>query len=241
MSEVSSTFALIAGLLTFFSACLIPIIPVYLAYLSGITVSSLSDKAALDSRQARFARRRVFLNSLYFVLGFSIIFILLGMAATFLGQFFIQKRFILQKFSGIFIILLGFYLLGLLKIPWLYREFKFNKKHTAKLHWLNSLLFGMAFGFSWTPCVGPILASILFLASLSQTMWEGAYLLALFSLGLAIPFLIISLTFGYTLKILPKINRHLRKIQIITGLLIIGMGVLLILGKWEGLLAYFIK
>lgn len=139
-------------------------------------------------------------------------------------------------------ILFGLYITGIVKASWFYREAKITvKKNLTGFNSLNSFLIGAAFAFGWTPCIGPILASILFLASLTQTMWQGVYLLALFSLGLAIPFLLIGATLDYSFKFLIKFSRHLRKMQLITGALVIAMGVLLLLGEWENLLAYFIR
>jgi len=237
MPTIYVSFAVAAGLLAFFSACLIPIIPAYIAYISGVSLEQLKSGDGLTT-----IRRRVFLSSLFFVLGFSLIFVIMGASASLLGKFFISNRATLQKMSGLLMILFGLYLAGLVKIPWLYRETKIKvKKNLTPFNFLNSFLIGAAFAFGWTPCIGPILASILFLASISQTMWQGVYLLSLFSFGLAIPFLIIGATLNYGFKFLAKHSRYLGKIQLSTGIIVAAMGVLLLLGEWENLLAYFIR
>lgn len=237
MPTINASFAVAAGLLAFFSACLIPIIPTYLAYISGVSLAQIKSGNGLAA-----TRQRVFLSCLFFVFGFSLIFVIMGASASWLGKFFIGNRVILQKLSGILMILAGLYIAGIVKIYWFYREAKITvKKNLTSFNLLNSFLIGAALAFGWTPCIGPILASILFLASLSQTMWQGVYLLALFSLGLALPFLLIGATLDYGFKFLIKFSRHLRKMQLITGALVIVMGALLLLGEWENLLAYFIR
>lgn len=231
MPDLEPIFAITAGVLTFFSSCLIPIVPSYLAYITGINLSDLANQEDNFTKKYRQIHWQVFFSSLYFVLGFSVIFILLGITASTLGQFLVAKRYILEKVGGVFVVLLGLYLVGQSKIPWFYRSAKFRVKKISQFNSLNSFLVGTAFGFAWVPCFSPILASILILASISATMWQGTYLLILFSLGVAIPFLLIGLLLSYSLKILPKISRYLKTIQLITGLLIITTGILILIGK----------
>ncbi|MBI2607859.1 MAG: sulfite exporter TauE/SafE family protein [Candidatus Doudnabacteria bacterium] len=216
--------AFIAGILTFLAPCTLPLVPGYLGFISGSSLEDLKDPA-----KAKRVRWSIFLNGLLFIIGFSIIFILLGTLAGFAGQIIAPYRLWLTKLGGVFVIIFGLFMLNILKLPFLASETQFK---TPKLFQrgrpTNSLILGSAFGFGWTPCVGPILASVLLLASTTTTALQGAFLLLIFSLGLAIPFLAIALGIGSAAKYIGKITRYLNAVSIIGGVFLIFLGVLLL-------------
>jgi cytochrome c-type biogenesis protein len=219
--EVNLLIAFGAGLASFFSPCILPLIPTYITYLSGVSLNEVKSDSGINE-----IKMKLYLNSIMFIMGFSLIFILLGMSATFFGRFLLQNQPIVRKISGIIVVIFGLHMAGLIKIPLFYREKKVNyqpKKVTA----LNSFLLGMAFSAGWTPCIGPILSSILIYASSSQTVWLGGGLLAVYSLGMAIPFLLTTLFISYISKYLSKLNKHLNKISIVSGTLLVIMGILI--------------
>lgn len=210
-----------AGLASFFSPCVLPLIPTYITYLSGVSITKVKSEQGLNQ-----VRKKLYLNSIMFILGFSFVFILLGMSATFIGKFMLQNQSIIRKISGIIVIIFGLHMTGLIKIPLFYREKKVNYQ-PKKMTVINSLLLGMAFSAGWTPCIGPILSSILIYAGSSQTVWLGGLFLAVYSLGMAIPFLLTTIFISYISKHLNKLNAHLNKISIISGSLLIIMGILI--------------
>ncbi|SDC53692.1 MULTISPECIES: cytochrome c biogenesis CcdA family protein [unclassified Candidatus Frackibacter] len=221
--EVNLFIAFSAGLISFLSPCVLPLIPTYITYLSGASIEEMKkDKRKRKSK----IKKKLFLNSIMFIFGFSIIFILLGMSATFLGRFMLQNQPIIRKISGIIVIIFGLHMTGLIKIPFFYRQKKVNYQ-PKKVTPINSLLLGMAFSAGWTPCIGPILSSILIYASSSQTVWLGGGLLGIYALGLAIPFLITTLFISYLSQYLRRLNKHLNKVSIVSGVLLIIMGILI--------------
>ena len=226
--------AFIAGLLTFLAPCTLPLVPAYLGFFSGVSLDELK-----DSGRALAARRKIFLNGLAFVVGFSVIFIVFGTLAGFAGAALVPYRIWLSRIGGVFVIIFGLFMLGLLKIPLLGREARLHiPAILIKGRPANSLALGAAFGFGWTPCVGPILGSILLLASTSATALSGALLLAVFSLGLAMPFLAIALGIGSASRYLERFSRFLNIISIIGGLFLIGLGLLLLTNNFSLLISY---
>lgn len=191
-----------------------------------------------DPAKAKLARRKIFLNGLFFIVGFSAIFISLGGLAGFVGQTLFLYRAWLARIGGVFVIIFGLFMLNIVKIPFLSKEFQikipaFFKRGNA----FNSFVLGSAFGLGWTPCVGPILGSILTLAAASATAVQGAALLAVFSLGLAAPFLAIALSVGSAAAYLKKAAKYLNIVSVIGGLFLIFLGILLLtnkLGIWVG-------
>jgi len=229
--------AFIAGLLTFIAPCTLPLVPGYLGFISGVSLEKLNDP--LKSKELR---RKIFLNGVLYVLGFSLVFIILGSLFGLGGAALVKYRVWLSRIGGVFVILFGIYMLGVFRIPFL--SFLNSEKQFPILKFvkpgkpLSSFIFGTAFAFGWTPCVGPILASILFLASTSATVAGGAFLLAVFSLGLAIPFLIIALSIGSASNYLNKISRYLRWVSVIGGIFLIFIGILLVTDKFAFWLSY---
>jgi len=230
--------AFVAGLITFIAPCTLPLVPAYLGFISGVSLDDLKDPQKLKK-----ARLKIFLNGLFFVIGFSSVFVILGTLIGFVGGVFLAPyRLWLTRIGGIFVIIFGLFMLNVLKIPFLARERKitppaiFNRGTP-----LNSLILGSAFGFGWTPCVGPILGAILLLASTTATAFKGAFLLLIFSLGLAVPFLIIALGIGWASKRLAKISKYLNIVSIIGGVFLILLGILLLTDNMALLISYGFK
>lgn len=227
--------AFIAGILTFLAPCTLPLVPGYLGFISGVSTNDLQDPT-----KAKIARRKIFLNGVLYVIGFSLIFIALGSLFGLGGAALVKYRLWFSRIGGIFVIFFGLFMIGILKLPFLNVE-----KHIVSVKALkpgnptSSLIFGAAFAFGWTPCVGPILGSILTLAASSATIGQGAFLLAVFSLGLAVPFLIIAASIGSASAYLAKINKYLNVISVIGGVFLVFLGVLLLTNKLGVWIAYF--
>ncbi|HRH27020.1 MAG TPA: cytochrome c biogenesis protein CcdA [Parcubacteria group bacterium] len=217
----------IAGLLTFLAPCTLPLVPAYLTFISGSSIRNISGNK-IDSN-----RSKVFMNGLFFVLGFSLVFILLGLFAGALGGLFMEGKVWLSRIGGILVIFFGFLMLEILPTPTFLSDKKLNlhidteKRGTYGF----SFLLGVIFGSGWTPCIGPILGSILVIASTSSTALSGALLLSVFSLGLGIPFLLIAIGVSKAEKIISKNIEKLWFVSKVGGLLLIILGFMLLTGK----------
>ena len=223
MGNINLITAFGAGLLSFISPCVLPIVPGYLSFISGVSIEEMQ-------KQTSSAVRRVFINSLFFVLGFSVVFIALGAGATFVSQFLYNYMHIISKFAGVFLVLLGIHFLGLYKIKFLNYEKRFHTS-SKKVGVIGSFLVGFAFAFGWTPCIGPILAGILAIAASEETVTRGIVLLSFYSAGLAIPFLLTAVAFNSFLSVSGKIKKHFRIVEIIGGVLLILIGILIFSGS----------
>ncbi|MBI4127744.1 MAG: sulfite exporter TauE/SafE family protein [Parcubacteria group bacterium] len=227
-----------AGILTFLAPCTLPLVPGYLGFISGASVKDLSDPGKVQR-----IRGKVFLNGLFYVIGFSLVFIVLGTLFGLGGAALIQYRVWLGRIGGIFVILFGLYMLNVFsRLPFLSflnseHQFRFGKALKPG-NPVSSLIFGSAFAFGWTPCVGPVLGSILLLASASTTVGQGALLLAVFSAGLAIPFLLIALGIGHATHYIQKMSKILHWTSIIGGIFLIFLGVLLVTDRFALWLSY---
>jgi cytochrome c-type biogenesis protein len=221
MGGVSWGAAFVAGLASFLSPCVLPLVPGYLSFVSGISVQGL------QTASRAVLLRRVVPNALAFIVGFTLVFITLGAAATVIGS---HLR-LLSQIAGIVIIIFGLHLLGVLRITSLYREHRAQVR-TKPAGLLGSMIVGIAFAFGWTPCVGPILAGILGLASTRETAGDGIGLLAVYSAGIGVPFLISALAVNAFMAGFARVRRALRVIEILSGLLLIAMGVLMLLHKF---------
>lgn len=231
--------AFIAGLLTFLAPCTLPLVPGYLGFISGVSLNELNNSAYSGS-----VRRKIFLNGLMYVVGFSFVFILLGSLFGLGGAGLIQYRILLSQIGGVFVIIFGLYMLRILNFSWLEnllgREHKLNiTRHLKPGHPTSSFIFGATFAFGWTPCIGPILGTVLLLASTSGTLAQGAILLAIFSAGLAIPFLIVALATGWASKHLSKINQYLHYVSVVGGVFLIIIGILLLTNSFAYFTGYF--
>ncbi len=222
--------AFTAGLLSFLSPCVLPLVPVYLASLVG---PELLDKKGSGLRLSTF------LHSLSFVLGFSLVFTSMGAIAGLTAFAINPSLALLNKISGSFLIAFGVFLLAALKIPWLNYEKRLSPSLGNTTGYFRSLIIGASFSLAWTACVGPILGGILAIALNTGTAWHGAYLLAIYSLGLGLPFLVIGLAFDSLSPVLRRIQRYTRIIQVIGGLLLIIIGILVLTNKilWFSTLA----
>ena len=218
-----------AGFLTFFSPCFLPLVPAYLIYITGLSID--------DIKKIRITT--VF-HSLSFILGFTIIFTLLGMAASIIGQLIYQYSDILRILGGFLIILFGLYLTGILKLSFLNIEKKItlSSKPTG---YLGSVLVGMVFALGWSPCVGPVLGGILVFASQADTVSQGMALLIAFSLGLGLPLFLVSLTVNYFLSLMKKLDRYLGAIHFALGLLLVIIGILLVTNNLQLIVNWFIQ
>lgn len=221
-TNVNFLIAFLAGLITFFASCLLPLVPTYLSYLSGIAFSK------------EIKRKEIFLNSFFFTIGFILVFVLLGATANATGTFFVQYRNIIQRIGGMFLVIMALFILEVIKPAFLFHEKKIHLPHRfEKYRKINSLLTGFTFGFAWSPCIGPVLGVILFWASQAKTLLAGTSLLFVYGIGLGIPFLIIGLFFE---KLAPKIShagKFGHRINILAGILILVTGLLLVFGKLD--------
>ncbi|MFC1903570.1 cytochrome c biogenesis CcdA family protein [Chloroflexota bacterium] len=219
MENISLIVAFSAGLLSFLSPCVVPLVPVYLASLVGPEI--------FTTRTAGI-RLPVFLHSLSFVVGFSLIFTTMGAIAGLTGFAINPSLALLNKISGGLLIGFGIFILAALKVPWLNFEKRLNPSLGSTTGYLRSFLIGATFSLAWTACVGPILGGILAIALNSATAWSGAYLLAIYSLGLGLPFLIIGVAFDSIAPLLKRVQRYSRWVYIFSGLLLIAIGILIL-------------
>ncbi|MDH3272696.1 MAG: cytochrome c biogenesis protein CcdA [Gemmatimonadota bacterium] len=221
-AEVGIAIAFTAGVFSFLSPCVLPLVPSYLTFVTGMSLEDL---------QQGVNRRATFIHSMLFVVGFSTIFILLGASASFLGQFLRQYEVWITRIGGFIIIVLGMHLAGIFRLAPLMRE---KRVHLADkpAGYLGTLGVGMAFGAGWTPCIGPILGAILTYGMTQDTMWAGVGLLSVYSLGLAVPFLIASLALDWFLQTFKRFRRWIPVVEKASGALLIVLGVLLITGQF---------
>ncbi|MCP4694009.1 MAG: cytochrome c biogenesis protein CcdA [Desulfobacterales bacterium] len=221
---VSYSLALMEGLLSFFSPCILPLIPAYFTFITGYSLEELT------SGQDAKIRGKVILSTLAYVSGFSFVFILLGASASFLGGLIYDYRDAIRLVGGVLIIALGVHLTGLIRIPGLEFEKRLQLKKKP-LHFMGTFLVGMAFAAGWSPCIGPMLGSILIIAGSQETIWEGMALLGVYSAGLAAPFLIISIFINFILAFLKKATRVLRYVNWVAGGLLVLLGILLLTNR----------
>jgi len=219
MEHISLLVAFGAGLLSFLSPCVLPLVPVYLASLAG---------PEIFEPEARRSRIPIFLHSLSLVIGFSIVFVFLGVSAGLLGFAIGPHLELVRNIAGGLLIAFGLFMLAALKIPWLNYEKRLSPSLGNTTGYLRSFLIGAIFPVAWIPCTGPLLGSILTLAGASETAWNGAYLLAIYSLGLGLPFLIIGAAFGSITPLIRRINRYSNWVYVISGVLLISVGVLIL-------------
>lgn len=218
--NISYIVAFVAGLLTYLSPCLLPLIPAFIAYITGISFSDIKDK---DKKKE--LRKKTVAHSLLFIAGFSLIFVLLGLTATLVGKVLFQYQKFIRIAGGILIMLFGLQLLGILRFDFLIKERKFSVASKGASY-IGSFLIGVTFAAAWTPCAGPILGSILVLAGTKANAIMGAKLLMVYSLGIAIPFFITALLVNSFLGIFSKFQRVIGIINIIGGVFLIVVGIL---------------
>jgi len=225
LQEVTYFAAFIAGLLSFLSPCILPLVPGYIAFISGISLEELKNQHNKNNQSTY----RVLIGALFFILGFSLVFTLLGASATFLGNFIQEYSVWFKRVGGIVIIIFGLYMLGVVNIPFLSYQKKINIDQNLSFHLvLTPFLIGFSFAFGWTPCIGPILAAILVYAGTQETVSMGIKLLLFYSAGLAIPFLFTALAVNQFYKWFEKIKKYFRIIELVGGLLLIILGIFII-------------
>ncbi len=210
-NSISYFSALLAGGLSFVSPCVLPLIPGYISFISGVSLEDLTDKEKAQQHLGRVA-----LNTVFFVIGFSLIFIALGASASFIGGWLFSNLEYFNKIGGVLIFLFGLHVAGVFKIRALNYEKRFHTT-SKKFGILGSVVIGMAFAFGWTPCIGPILGAILTMAASHDTVWEGVLLLSFYSAGLGIPFILTALLFNWLIGFFGFIKRHFRAVEIISG------------------------
>ncbi|WNF35833.1 cytochrome c biogenesis CcdA family protein [Bacillaceae bacterium IKA-2] len=215
--------AFTAGILSFTSACILPLIPSYLAVITGLSITELNDN--------RHHRKQILVRISMFILGLIIPLILLGLTASSIGSAALSYSQNFSRLFGFIVILFGLHLLGLLKFQFLNRQFRLDFLFKKKNSLWSVALMGLAFGFGWTPCIGPMLSSILIMAADSDTMWRGGRLLFVYGLGLGLPFLLIGILSTLGFQFLNVLKKYMRLISIFSGVLLIILGLLLITGN----------
>ena len=227
-----------AGILSFVSPCVLPLIPGYLSYISGLSLDEMRGTPAAGGAAVAVAvaappdaRRQVIFSSLAFILGFSLVFVALGASASFIGQFLMSRLTLLGRIAGAIVIIFGLHTMGVLRIEWLYQE---KRVQTTKrpAGFVGAVLVGSAFAFGWTPCLGPILAGILAVAATQDTVGHGIRLLAAYSLGLGVPFFAAALAINRFFAAFAKIRRHYRAIEVVSGGLLVAIGLLIFTNKF---------
>lgn len=222
MTDLNFLVAFTAGLFSFLSPCVLPLIPSYVSFVSGVSLDEI--RAPQVGGQVRW---RLVFNSLAFILGFSLVFLSLGASASLLGSLFSGYRNLIRILGGVFILLVGIYLMGLFKIPLLERYFQPHLRQRPA-GYLGSLLVGITFAVAWTPCVGPILGAILALAGSSAEIKRGTLLLATYAAGLALPFFLSAIALNSFLQFAQLFRRYIQAVHVAAGILLVAMGILLI-------------
>ena len=226
--DLSYAGAFLAGLLSFLSPCVLPLVPPYLCFLGGVTLDQVAESDQADPA----IMRRVLLSALFFVFGFSTIFVMLGATASTLGQLLADYLDILAKIAGFVIAILGLHFLGIFKIPLLYREARFQAG-TDKAGLIGSYIIGLAFAFGWTPCVGPILAAILFVAGSEESVIYGMSLLGVYSAGIGVPFIVAAIVMRPFLSFMQRFRHQMENVERVIGVLLVMTGILFLTGSFS--------
>jgi len=221
---ISYPAAFTAGLLSFLSPCVLPLIPAYFTFITGFSLEELTEYRNSE------IRKKVFLSTIFFVSGFSLVFILMGASASYLGGLMYKYRELIRIIGGILIVLMGVHLTGIIHFRGLDFEKRINMEKKP-LHFLGTFIVGMAFGAGWSPCIGPLLGSIIIIAGSQETVWQGIVLLAIYSAGLAIPFIIMSVFINFLLIFIKKASRVLQYVNTVAGILLIIVGLILVTNK----------
>ena len=221
---ISYPAAFTAGLLSFLSPCVLPLIPAYFTFITGFSLEELTEYRNSE------IRKKVFLSTIFFVSGFSLVFILMGASASYLGGLMYKYRELIRIIGGILIVLMGVHLTGIIHFRGLDFEKRINMEKKP-LHFFGTFIVGMAFGAGWSPCIGPLLGSIIIIAGSQETVWQGIVLLAIYSAGLAMPFIIMSVFINFLLIFIKKASRVLQYVNTVAGILLIIVGLILVTNK----------
>ena len=216
--------ALVAGVISFLSPCVLPIVPPYLAFMSGVSLAEMEAGGR--------ARLRAFTAALFFVLGLSTVFVLLGFTASWLGTFFLQNQLLLARISGVVVIVFGLHFLHVFRIPFLDREARIETGDTGGSAF-GAYILGLAFAFGWTPCIGPQLGAILSMAASEASIARGTALLAVYAAGLGLPFLLAAIFLSRAMGLMNRIKRHMGLIEKVMGLLLVAVGLMLLTGAFS--------
>lgn len=232
MDNVTLISAFIAGVVSFVSPCVLPLVPAYISFVSGVSLEQLRQNPG------EAAQKNVLWTSLIFIAGFSTIFVLLGASASVAGQFLLKNKILFNRIAGIIIIVFGLHMAGLFQIKFLNYEKRFNMNRKAG-GILSTYLVGLAFAAGWTPCIGPILAAILVVASNQETSGQGVVLLSSYSLGLGIPFFLTAMALNTFFGFFGWVKRHYRQIEYASAALLIVLGVMVFTNQFTRLASYF--
>ena len=216
--------ALAAGILSFLSPCVLPIIPPYLAYMGGISMNQLTD--------SRAARRPAVIASAFFVLGLSTVFLFLGFTASVFGRFFLQNQALFGQIAGAVIIVFGLHFLGLFRIPLLMREARLDAGDRGGSA-VGAYVLGLAFAFGWTPCIGPILGAILSMSAQEDSIGRGTFLMAVYAAGLGLPFILSALFINRAMGLMNRLKRHMGLVEKIMGALLVAVGLMMLTGAFS--------
>lgn len=238
MIEVTLIGAFLAGILSFLSPCVLPLVPAYLSFISGVSVNALR---AHGGQENTSVRRHAIAQSLWFILGFSLVFIALGASASWFGQWLLEHMTALGKFAGAVIFVFGLHYTGLIRIPFLMMDVHMDTSNVKAKSGLGAITLGAAFAFGWTPCIGPILGAILAVAGGQGEVGQGILLLATYSAGLAIPFLLAALATDAFLNWSQRFKKHLHAVEIMSGILLMLVGVMIFLGSFTIVAAWLIE
>jgi len=237
MESVNILTAFIAGIISFISPCVLPIVPGYISFVSGVSLQELRNESDVDAEHRRRLLRQVAANSILFVLGFSVVFVAMGASATYIGHWFAANRTILARVAGVIIIIFGLHTMGITPIKWLNYEKRIQTQNKP-VGLVGSFLIGLAFAFGWSPCIGPILAGVLTLAATQETVTQGVTLLASYSLGLGVPFIATGLATNRFLDLFARVKKHMRWVEITAGILLVIVGVLVATDQLQVLSRY---
>ena len=224
--------ALVAGIVSFLSPCVLPIVPPYLAYMSGVSLNDMSSQGA--------ARRKAVIAALFFVMGLSTVFLILGFTASAFGAFFLQNQVLFARISGVVIIVFGLHFLGVFRIPFLDQEARLNAGDKGGSSF-GAYILGLAFAFGWTPCIGPQLGAILSLAASEASVARGTLLLGIYAAGLGLPFLLAAMFITRAMGFMNRIKRHMTLIERLMGGLLILVGLAMVTGAFTSLAFWLLE
>jgi cytochrome c-type biogenesis protein len=228
--------AFAAGLISFLSPCVLPLVPGYLSYISGVSFAEIREKKESTSFLSK-EKRIILYNSIFFIIGFSTVFILLGASATWIGTFISSKISILTKLAGLVIIFFGIFMMGFIRPRFLYKEARFQIKD-KRFGYAGASLIGGAFAFGWTPCIGPILAGILTYAGTLEKVNQGVFLLLIYSLGLGVPFLVTAIGINQFWRFFNRIKKYMRFLEVSSGAVMVILGFMIFTNKLVLIPAY---
>ncbi|HET7813715.1 MAG TPA: cytochrome c biogenesis protein CcdA [Candidatus Baltobacteraceae bacterium] len=231
-AQINAGLAFLAGLVSFVSPCVLPLVPAYLSFLTGSTVEDLRENAAPDARRAAVA------HALAFILGFTIVFVLLGATATAAGAALRENQVLIARIGGVIVIVLGLQMVGILRLRFLAMDTRVQVQTKRRSFWASGLV-GLAFAAGWSPCIGPILAAILTLAAQEHSVGQGAWLLFVYSMGLALPFLVTAGALGLVLPLLARIKHFMPVIEKTAGTFMILTGVVLVFNWFLKVAGFF--